>query len=148
MVLDSLDNAQNYYSLHPLFRQAFEYINQHDLSVVAPGKLVLDGDRLYISLMEIEGKTPEAAKLETHRKYIDIQVVLKGHETMGWAAIEHCKNETDSYNPDKDITFFTDKPSTNIAVNPGEFVIFFPEDGHAPAIGKGLIKKAVVKVLV
>ena len=67
---------------------------------------------------------------------------------MGWTSIEHCTNEIDSYNPEKDIIFYADKPTTYITVNPGEFVIFFPEDGHAPAIGNGPIKKAVVKVLV
>jgi len=148
MILDSLKNAYAYISLNPLFKQAFDFISKNDLSSFEPGKVVLDGDRLYISVMEIEGKTPEAAKMEAHKKYIDIQIVLKGEETMGWTAIEHCKNEIDPYNTDKDIVFYTDKPTTNISVNPGEFIIFFPEDGHAPAIGKGHIKKAVVKVLV
>jgi len=148
MVLDSLKNANSYISLNPLFIQAFDFIGKNDLSKFEPGKIVLDGDRLYISVMEIEGKTPEAAKLETHNKYIDIQVVIIGEETMGWAALEHCKNEIEPYNPEKDIIYYNDKPTTNITVNPGEFVIFFPEDGHAPAIGKGFIKKAVVKVLV
>lgn len=148
MVLDSLKNYEKYLLLNPLFKQAFDFIIKNDLSALEPGKIVLDGERLYISIMEIEGKTQETAKLESHKKYIDIQYIISGIENMGWTCLDNCINEVAPYNPEKDITFFTNESSTFINVNPGDFVIFFPEDGHAPAIGKGFIKKAVVKVLV
>jgi len=148
MILDSLKNAASVRTLNPLFKQAFEFIEKNDLSKMEPGKTIIDGDKLFISVMEIDGKTPEAAKMESHVKYIDIQVVISGVETMGWAAIEHCTDAIEPYNTEKDLQFFTNKPTTLLTVNPGEFVIFFPEDGHAPGIGKGPIKKAVVKVLV
>jgi len=148
MILDSLKNAASTLALNPLFKQAFEFIQKNDLSKMELGKTILDGDKLFISVMEIDGKLPEAAKMESHVKYIDIQVVLSGVETMGWTAIEHCTEAIEPYNAEKDLQFFADKPSTLITVHPGEFAIFFPEDGHAPGIGNGLIKKAVVKVLV
>ena len=113
-----------------------------------PGKYELDGEKLYITIAEFDGKHAEAAKLEAHKKYIDIQIVLSGQETMGWSSIDNCKNEVDPYNSEKDILFFTEKPSTYVIVNPEEFVIYFPEDGHAPGISNGRIKKAIVKVLV
>lgn len=147
MILDSLKNAASTLALNPLFKQAFEFIQNNDLSKMEPGKTIIDGDKLFISVMEIEGKTPEAAKMESHVKYIDIQVVISGVETMGWTAIEHCTDAIEPYNAEKDLQFFTNQPSTYLTVNPGEFAIFFPEDGHAPGIGNGPIKKAVVKVL-
>jgi biofilm protein TabA len=148
MIHDSLNNAATYFSLNPRFQKAFEYILNKDLSKVAPSKIVLGGDDLYLSVAEIDGKKKEAAKVEAHKKYIDIQVVLNGQETMGWASIERCKEEIDPYNPVKDIIFYKEKPTSYMTVNPGEFVIFFPEDGHAPAIGDGPIKKIIVKVVV
>jgi len=148
MILDSLKNASSVLALHPLFKQAFEFIQNNDLSNMELGKTILDGDKLFISVMENEGKAPEAAKMESHVKYIDIQVVISGVETMGWTAIEHCTDALEPYNADKDLQFFSNKPTSMVTVNPGEFAIFFPEDGHAPGIGNGLIKKAVVKVLV
>ncbi len=147
MILDSLKNAASTLAINPLFKQAFEFIQSNDLSKMEPGKTIIDGDKLFISVMEIDGKMPEAAKMESHVKYIDIQVVISGVETMGWTAIEHCTDAIEPYNAEKDLQFFTDKPSTFITVHPGEFAIFFPEDGHAPGIGNGPIKKAVVKVL-
>jgi len=148
MILDSLKNASSVLALHPLFKQAFEFIQNNDLSNMELGKTILDGDKLFISVMENEGKAPEAAKMESHVKYIDIQVVISGVETMGWTAIEHCTDALEPYNADKDLQFFSNKPTSMVTVNPGEFAIFFPEDGHAPGIGNGSIKKAVVKVLV
>jgi len=148
MILDSLKNAASVQALNPLFKQAFEFIQKNDLSKMESGKTIIDGDKLFISVMEIDGKTAEAARLESHVKYIDIQVVISGVETMGWTAIEHCTEVLEPYNTEKDLQFFGNKPSTLITVNPGEFAIFFPEDGHAPGIGNGPIKKAVFKVLV
>lgn len=148
MILDSLRNASSTSALNPLFKKAFEFIQSNDLSKMEPGKTLIDGDKLFISVMEIDGKTPEAAKMESHRKYIDIQVVISGVETMGWTAIEHCTDAIEPYNGEKDLQFFTNKPSTYLTVHPGEFAVFFPEDGHAPGIGNGPIKKAVLKVLV
>ncbi|HET9571945.1 MAG TPA: YhcH/YjgK/YiaL family protein [Bacteroidales bacterium] len=147
MILDSLKNAASSFALNPLFQQAFEFIQNNDLSKMELGKTIINGDKLYISVMENEGKTPEAAKMETHRNYIDIQVIISGAETMGWTAIEHCTDALEPYNEEKDLQFFANKPSAYVTVNPGEFAIFFPEDGHAPGIGNGPIKKAVVKVL-
>jgi biofilm protein TabA len=148
MILDSLKNAASVLALNPFFAQAFDFIQKNDLSKMELGKTIIDGDNLFVSVMENDGKLLEAAKMESHVKYIDIQVVISGVETMGWTAIEHCTDAIEPYNTEKDLQFFTTKPSSLITVNPGEFAIFFPEDGHAPGIGNGPIKKAVFKVLV
>jgi len=148
MILDSLKSAPNYYNLNPRFKEAFDFIEKNDLKGMDPGKYFLDGEKLYITIADFDGKPAEAAKLEAHKKYIDIQLVLSGQETMGWSTIENCKNEIDPYNSEKDIIFYTEKPSTYLIVNPEEFAIYFPEDGHAPGISHSRIKKAIVKVLV
>ena len=47
---------------------------------------------------------------------------------------------------DKYITFYRDPVEMVFTLSPGEFVIFFPEDAHAPCIGEGVIRKMVAKV--
>lgn len=148
MILDSLKSAPNYYNLNSRFKEAFDFIKKNDLNGMKPGKYLLDGENLFITIAEFDGKQADEAKLEAHKKYIDIQIVLSGQETMGWSCIDNCKNVIDPYNSDKDIIFFSEKPSTYLIVNPEEFAIYFPEDGHAPGISKSRIKKAIVKVLV
>lgn len=148
MIFDSLQNSHRYEAMHPLFKKAFDYLKNNDLSQAAPGKIVLDGERLYINVSELHGKKAEDAKLELHRKYIDIQIVFSGNEAMGWCTDSHCQTEIAPYSDEKDIVYFEDTPTTYVHVKPGEFVIFFPEDGHAPCVGEGAIKKAIVKVLI
>ncbi|MGL5318624.1 MAG: YhcH/YjgK/YiaL family protein [Bacteroidales bacterium] len=148
MILDSLHNSAKIESLHPSFKKAFDFIKSTDFSNLPAGKIEIDGDNLFISLAEITGKTPEAAKMETHNQYIDIQLPLTQTETIGWAALEDCKNQEAPYNSENDISFFTDMPTNFIKINPGQFAIFFPEDGHAPGIGEGVMRKLIVKVKV
>lgn len=48
MILNSLKDSASVESLHPLFKKAFDYIKATDFSKVPAGKIVLDGDKLYI----------------------------------------------------------------------------------------------------
>ena len=147
MILDTLVNSGLYELIHPRFKQAFDFLNTTDLINLPVGKIELDGSNLFVSVVEITGKTPETARLESHKLYIDIQVPVTAPETMGWLAGDKLKDITEKYNPEKDIAFFGDKASNLLNVQPFEFAIFFPTDGHQPGIAEGLHKKIIVKVL-
>ena len=148
MILDSLKNAGQYKSVHPRFKQAFEFLENTDLAALPLGKIELDGANLFVNVAEVTGKTAIDAKMETHNHYIDIQVPVSAPETMGWIAANKLTQPTEQYNSEKDITFFADKASNFINVQCGEFAVFFPHDGHQPTIGEGLIKKVIIKVLI
>ena len=148
MILDSLKNTEKIESLHPLFKKAFDYVKSTDFSQMEDGKYELEGDRLYVSIASIIGKDKKAAAIETHKKYIDIQLPLLGVEKIGWKAGDELQEESVPYNEHKDITFYVDRPTAYTKIYPGHFVIYFPEDGHAPGIGQGNIRKVVVKVLI
>ena len=148
MVLDSLQNSTKYESMHPLFKKAFDFIKNTDFSKLEPGKIVLDGDNLFANYAECSTKSENDAKMETHKAYIDIQVATEKAELMGYIPACDLKEPMDQYNAEKDITFFKDKATSMLNVCPGQFVIFWPEDGHQPAIGEGKWRKVIVKVKV
>ncbi len=148
MILDSLQNSATIEAVHPLFKEAFDYIKKTDFTKVEAGKIVLKGDDLYINVADIKPKCAEDAAMETHIDYIDIQVALIGEETMGWIDSAELKEVTKPYNAEKDITFFAEKSDRFITVRPGEFAVFFPSDGHAPGISTEPHRKLVVKVRV
>lgn len=148
MILDSIANSGAYESLHPDFKKAFDYIKANDFTHTAPTKICLEEDKLYVIIAELAGKQREEALIETHIKFIDIQIPIVGTETMGWIRKSSCKKETAPYNEEKDITFYEDRPTSYFDVVNGDFVIFFPEDGHAPGIGDGAIKKIIIKIAV
>ena len=147
MIIDTIQNASRYFSVHPLFEKAFEYINQNDLANTADGKSdIAEGLKAIIS--NAPGKTAETslAKFECHNKNIDIQLCVNGVETIGWKPREKCVTPNGEYNDEKDVQFFGDAPDTFFTLTNGQFAIFFPEDVHAPMIGEGEIKKLVLKI--
>lgn len=146
MVVDTLENLEKYASLNPLFAQAIEFLKSHDLHAMEVGKTELNGKDLVINIAQTTPKTKEQAKLETHNEFIDIQVPLSGTEIMGYTPGKDCVLADAPYSAEKDITFFEGLAETYIAVKPGMFAIFFPQDGHAPGISPDGVKKVIVKV--
>lgn len=148
MVLSTLSQSDRYAALHPLFPRAFEFIRNTDLLALAPGRYPIAGEQLFVIVEHVAGRTREAAKLECHRKYIDIQLVLEGKDEMGWKALSECREPVADYSAEKDICFFHDAPASWIATPPDAFCIFFPEDAHAPLVSMGSIRKVIFKVAV
>jgi YhcH/YjgK/YiaL family protein len=146
MILDTLDNARKYFSLHPLFEQAFQYISSQNLQTLEAGKFEIKGKDLHGSVSSKDGVKTEDAKFEAHNNYVDIQVCPAGKETIGWSPRKKCVDPKGEYNAEKDVTFFNDKPETYFELHEGQFAIFFPEDVHAPMIGDEPITKLVLKV--
>lgn len=146
MIFSALAQSSRYAALHPLFARAFDYIRDTDLFAVAPGRYDIVGDDLIVIVEQVPAKMKDMVKLEAHRKYIDIQLVLEGDETMGWKPLADCLNPVDEYSEEKDIRFFHDAPASWLPVPPGHFCIFFPEDAHAPLVGKGTIRKVIFKI--
>jgi YhcH/YjgK/YiaL family protein len=147
VVVDTLSHRARYARMHPLFIRAFEFLWSTDLGELPAGRMLIDGDRLYVSVDHGEGRGRDGARLEIHRKYIDIQVAIAGVEEIGWRPLSACADPAGPFTLDRDIGFFNDRPDTWIALPPGHFAIFFPEDAHAPLAGRGPLKKAIVKVL-
>lgn len=146
MILDSLKNAEEYYSCHPLFKEAFEYLKSIDFSTIEVGKVELKGKELFVMVSDSKMKAASDAKLEVHNQYIDIQMPISGPETFGWKSRSELTQESAPFNEEKDIQFFGDKALSFFNLTPGNFAIFFPEDGHAPCIGEDVVKKVVVKI--
>ena len=147
MILDSLENFALYQGMHPGFKKAAEFLTKADLHQLLTGRQEIDGDRLYVNVMEIDGHSREDAQLEYHRKYIDIQIVLSGDETIGWTALQDLPKGT-PFDSEKDYALVKAPVSAWFPVKPGFFAVFFPQDAHAPCCGAGKIRKAVVKVLI
>ena len=147
MIIDTIANASKYIGLHPLFVNAFDYIKQNDVANLPDGVSEIS-EGLKVIVNTANGKTAETSllKFECHDKNIDIQLCVKGLETIAWKPREKCVTQNGAYNPEKDVRFFSDAPDMSFQLTDGQFAIFFPEDVHAPMIGEGEIKKIVIKV--
>lgn len=148
MIIDNLSNAEKYFCVHPLFAKAFEYIKSLNLEAIETGKYEIEGDKLKAAVSDKPGMTAEesAAKFECHDKHIDVQLCINGKEQIGWKPRHDCIQQKGEYNPEKDVVFYNDAPDMYFELTNNQFAIFFPEDVHAPMIGKDNIKKMVIKL--
>ena len=133
--------------MHPLFARAFDYLKNEDLNSLEDGTTDLGGG-LKVIVSSKKGKTPEESlsKFECHDQNIDIQFCVKGVENIGWKPREKCTLPNGDYNPEKDVRFYKDSPDMYFQLTDNQFVIFYPNDVHAPMIGNDIIKKIVFKV--
>jgi biofilm protein TabA len=150
MIIDKLSELNKYANLHPRFAKAIDYIVTNNLLIAEPGTVLVDMEDIKAITMEgnCVPKEESLAGFECHNTYIDIQIVLKGKETVGWRARTSCSSPKGEYSEEKDVLFYADDPTIFFELQAGMFSIYFPEDVHAPMIGEGPIKKVVMKVRV
>lgn len=146
MIIGKLENSGRIEPLHPLFKRLFDYVKQHDLLRRKPERIMLEGEDLFINNINPECVRQDDQLLEVHRQYIDVHILLSGKERIGWKPFEDLLFQIKAYEKEDDYALFTDKPTTFVDLNPGEFVIVYPEDPHAPLIGEGKIRKLIAKV--
>ncbi len=147
MIIDVLNNSEKYISLHKDFKLVFDYLKNNDLTSMPCGSYKLRGDDVFFNLQEYETKPVQ--KLEAHKKYIDIQVVISGREDMGYTDISNTE-VLENYNEEKDVMFLKGEVKILRAENKN-FLIFYPNDAHMPALAVNepqTVKKAIFKIKV
>lgn len=144
MVLGNIKNAEHYYSINPFIREGVEFLLKN---IDAPaGRYEIRGEDCFLTIVEGTKRDRSEAKLEVHNRYVDVQFVLKGTETFGYKARVNCEKLSGEFDSTSDIGFFEDAPTTYVDGVEGDMLIFFPADGHAPLVGQGVVRKAILKV--
>lgn len=149
MIIDHIKNAAVYKGLNARIMKALDYLAKTDFSALAPGRYEIDGSTIYALVQEYETKPREKGVWEAHRRYIDVQFVADGIETMGYAPLGNLA-VSQAYSSEKDCELFTGTGDF-ITAGKGMFLVFFPEDGHMPCLIKDKpvkVRKVVVKVAV
>ena len=148
MILDTLDNLDKYASLNPRFPKAIEFLKNSDLNSLPLGRNEIMGDEIFANVMEVQPRTKEEVPVEIHRKYIDIQVPISGDEVMGYTPKSALP--VGEYSDANDVTLYPIGMLAQDYVNVKQsmFTIFFPQDGHAPAVTPVKVKKVIVKIAV
>ena len=148
MIADSLARpTTSYETLHPLFPAAFSYLRSF-APETPDGKIVLEPDRLFALPQRYDTAPGSAKRFEAHRRFIDIQYILEGEEIIEHAPIEWLPEVTEPYSQERDIMFFRDPAAcSRTLLRAGDFVIYFPADGHKPGCQAGSSPSAVRKVV-
>ncbi len=129
-------------------KNAVSYLlkNYDNLKSQEVGKYEVDST-LYYMIQEYDSK--EKVVWESHKKYIDIQVVLSGEELMNVTGIHDLTPL--EYNEDKDFLGHEGKVLIPMIMKEGDLAVFYPEDVHQPGLRIAEpvpVKKCVMKVLI
>lgn len=144
MIIDVLPNLKNYVTLIPELKTIETFISSYKLEEMTDGRTDMKEINAFVNIQTIPCKTKGEAVLESHIEMIDLQIPLTSDEVMGYSPLS---NVTDApYDKDKDLKFHIDEPESYINIRKGMFVIFFPQDAHAPGITETPLKKAVFKI--
>ena len=140
-----------YASIKAICESGYDFVNNALQNGVENGKYPLEGGA-YAVVSEYVTKAIEDAKFEAHKKFIDVQLILSGKEIIGVMPTERmrlgkCIGE---YNPEKDVELYRECGEYDAKVlEPGDFLILYPEDGHMPGVhadGPCDMKKIVLKI--
>lgn len=147
MIFDKIENSAIYESVSPLIKRALEYLKQTDFTIMENGKHLVEGEDLFAVVQEYDTKNDADAKLEAHRKYIDVQYVVSGEELIG---VQPLINQVPcrEYDTENDYALYDDACSF-VKVTATQFAVLFPQDLHKPGIkvnGSAKVKKVVMKV--
>ena len=130
MILDKLQNAHLYMGLGGNIQKALRCLQQADFAAMQDGRYEIDGDALIAVARTYETKPVPDCRMESHRKYIDIQYVAAGAERMGYANVETLPVKT-GYDADADVMYY-DGTGELFGCAKGTFAIFMPGDAHMP----------------
>lgn len=153
MILDSCKNWKTYaYGKETVWAAAFNFLS--DLSLDwEDGKYEIMGEDMFAIVQSYDTKDISEGKVEAHRKFIDIQTLLAGNERIFYGNADGLViNE--EYVDENDVLFYEkdDDKLVELKIAPGDFAMFFPEEGHMPCIaskaGIGSVKKVVIKIAV
>lgn len=146
MILDTLDRLVSYGYISPLMDKVLDFFKKTDLSSLEPGRIPLQGDDLFVNVNRQDAQTRQDVPIEAHREFIDIQVPISSDEEMGFLSAPFMPAPSKPYSADMDVAFYPGLCDTYLNVRKGMFVVFFPGEGHAPAITKDGILKLIVKI--
>lgn len=147
MILDTLQNAHLYYGLGDRFITAFEYLKTTDFENVEKGKYEI-GEDIFAIVNEYDTVDTADELMESHKKYIDVQYIVKGAELVGHDFLQD-KTPSKAYDEAADFMLFAETPVFFSRLDQGNFAVFFPADLHMPNIKidkPAAVKKVVIKI--
>lgn len=149
MIYDLLANLGNYRGMNRNLDRAIDYLLSADLRALPMGKTEIDGEKVFLQVMEARTHELTDESYEIHRDYMDIQIDIEGCEVIG-TALDGVRL-VGEYKPDFQKAASDHGAGCSCIMGPGRFIICMAGEAHAPGgymEAPEDIKKCVVKVAV
>ena len=76
MIFGNITQEKTYAFLPEDLKECFAYAKEHDLVSYEKGSHPIDGERLFVNVVEYETTRPENRFWEAHRNYLDVHLML------------------------------------------------------------------------
>lgn len=127
MIYGRISEAKDYYGIHPLLDEALNHMQDPDfMNQVCDHTQHIQGDELYVTRYTYETVPQSEAFFESHRQYLDIQIMVEGREKVGIA----CPETLEEYEHRGDLWLYHGEPEQTLTIEPGHFLVVFPGDAH------------------
>lgn len=147
MIYGNVSQLADYGFLNEQIKECFAYAKANDLAGFEKGSHEIDGERLFVNIVEYTTTTPEERFFEAHRYYLDVHVMLSGMEQIDVNFIENMEQK-EFVDQDDFLPLDGDK-NGSVILKEGDFLICYPSDAHRTAVavdGPEQVKKAIFKV--
>lgn len=147
MVFGNIRDLKDYGYLKAEVLKCFEYAKNHDLLSYEKGSHEIDGDNLFVNIVEYETTTPENRFWEAHKKYLDLHFMLKGPEQIDVNFIDNMEQK--EFVDKDDFLPLEGEANSHVVLTEGDFLLCYPKDAHRTAVQvntPAVIKKAIFKI--
>lgn len=167
MIVGTLDHCEQYYVLGERIQQALEFLKSHDIREMENGRYAIDGTRLsesdlldlsakeeqgiFVLVQRYETRNIEECWFEGHKKFLDLHYVAEGNEYFCYTPIARAGAPITEYDKVEDDFLYKRDYETAVLMQPGDFVIVYPEDVHMPqrrVVFPSKVTKACIKIAI
>lgn len=147
MIYDKLENLYKYKSLNPYLEKVIDFIENNSLSKLDIGKTNIDGENVFVNVIETNTNYRNDVSYEVHNKYIDLHINIYSGEKfyLGY------NNSSIEINNETDIGFCECQCQLEGLLNKNYFVLFFSGEAHIPTLNISKMnmptKKVIFKIL-
>ncbi len=150
MILDTMQNAAQYADVHAGIQKALEAMKAFTPQNYQTGRVVVDGDNVFLNVSAYKTHSTENAVFEAHQEYIDVMYMVEGEETIYVKPTSQLSAITTAYDPKIEALLAQfDDDATAVHLTAGSFIVLFPQDAHSPGCHWGderSVKKIIGKV--
>ena len=132
MIFGNINNLSEFPFLEEQVKECFEYAKTHDLASYEKGSHEIDGDRLFVNIVEYTTTTPEERFWEAHKNYLDVHVMIHGNEQIDLNFIQNM--ELKDFVEKDDFLPMDGEKNSSVVLTDGDFLICYPSDGHRTAV--------------
>ena len=150
MFIGNIDNVHDP-EHNPILKEVLDYLKNTDFSNMVEGAYNVNNN-IIAKLQRYETHKAADCKPESHTKFVDVQFVAEGEESLGWCPISPDLAVAEEYNFAKDVTFYQRLvPESCVVLSERSFAVLYPVDVHRPCCSldednPSKVTKVVVKI--